>query len=158
MGFMGTILLVSLVCVYSLGMMQGGMAALAMYIDLPSLLLLILWTLPVLLGSGMTRDFLRAFPRAFSMKADIRREGMLRSMEALQLVQRAVWIAGILGFLISFVFIGGNAKNMEQAQFWANVAVAAIVLVYAALLNLLLLAVYGRLKKRYIDFLNGHGV
>ena len=42
---------------------------------------------------------------------------------------------------------------MRENVFWLNMAVAVIPVIYAGAFDLIFLAVYGRLKKRYIDFM-----
>lgn len=125
------------------------------YVDIPSLLLVIFWTLPVLIGAGMLKDFGKSFGRAFSTKKVCTREELVRSMEAVQLTQRANWVAGILGFLPAFIYICRCFRfgEIDAQIFVINVAVASIALFYAAIINLVLLAVYGRLKKRYIEYM-----
>lgn len=144
-----------LVFLYSLVIMSGGFATTPNYIDLPSLILIVLWTLPVLIGAGLLKDFGASFRRAFSTKLLCTREELARSMEAVQLAQKANWIAGLLGFLIAFVYICKSYGEMGAEVFLLNVSVAVIVIIYAAMLNLILLAVYGRLKKRYMDYMQG---
>lgn len=154
MSILLVVIAVALVFLYSL-VISGGFGAMASYIDLPSLILIILWTVPVLISAGMLKDFARSFRRAFSTKLVYTREELMCSMEAVQLAQRSNWIAGILGFLIAFVYICKNYGEIGVESFLLNIAVAVIVVIYAAVLNLILLAVYGRLKKRCMDYMQG---
>lgn len=125
------------------------------YADITSLLLVIFWTLPVLIGAGMLKDFGKSFGRAFSTKKVCTREELVRSMEAVKLTQKSNWVAGILGFISAFIYICRRFcfDEIDAQIFVINVAVASITLFYAAIINLVLLAVYGRLKKRYIEYM-----
>lgn len=125
----------------------------SMYIDLPSLILILLWTIPVLIVTGMLKDFVASFQRAFSRKKVCERADLQRSMEAVLLAEKANWLAGILGFLLAFVCICQQTAWMGREVFLANIAVAVITLIYAVVLNMLLLVVYGRLKKRYMNYM-----
>ncbi len=183
MSMLFVVIAVVVVFLYSIFITIGGFGnsivmELPNYIDLPSLLLILLWTIPVLIGAGMFKDFRKAFSRAFSVKTVCTRkaepmdgaklvfgafsvktvctrEELMRSMEAVQLAQRANWVAGLLGFLTAFVSICKRFGEIGAEIFMLNVAVAVITLIYAAIINLILLAVYGRLKKRYIEYMQG---
>lgn len=147
-----SIVAVVLVTLYTVAIMDGGILMIASFIDIPSLLIIVLWTVPVLVGAGMIRDFFASFKRMFS-KTVCTREDLSRSMESVQLAQKANWTGGILGFVMAFVYICQRYADIGAELFMCNLAVAVIILVYAALLNLLLLMVYGRLKKRYMDYM-----
>lgn len=160
MSILFEVIAAAVVLMFSIFVTVGGFGNISLadmtgYIDSPSLIIILLWTFPVLIGAGMLKDFVKAFGRAFSTKKTGTREELMRSMEAVQLAQRANWVAGILGFLAALVYICKSYGEIGTEIFLLNVAVAVIVLIYAALFNLILLAVYGRLKKRYIEYMQG---
>lgn len=151
MSILVTMIAVLLVFGYSLLLMEGDLVMVLNYIDIPSLLFILLLAIPILISAGLLKDFWLSYKRAFSAPVCATRAELQRSMEAVALAGRANWTASIFSFLISLFFICRN--DMEINIFWVNVSVAVLPLFYAAMLNLVLLAVYGRLKKRCIDYM-----
>lgn len=160
MSILVTMIAVVLVFAYSMLLVEGGLVMVLNFFDIPSLLLILLLVIPILISAGLIKDFRLSFKRAFLERMSVTRAELKRSMEAVMLAVRANWTAGIFCFLISSCLIWGLdmeeiGGNLEQYIhiFLANVAVAVLPLFYAAVLNLILLAVYGRLKKRCIDYM-----
>lgn len=130
-----------------------GVADLPNFTDIPSLIILLLLVIPVLISAGMFRDFRASFRRAFSVRVACTRVELQRSMEAVKLARKSNFTAGIFGFLTAFVIVCKSYDVLEENVFWLNMAVAVIPIIYAEVFDLIFLAVYGRLKKRYIDFM-----
>lgn len=148
-----TIIALVLVFLYTAVLSVEGISSMSNYIDMPSLIILLLLVIPVLISAGMLKDFLAAFKRAFSAQMTYTRAELQRSMEAVKLARKGNITAGLFGFLISFVFLCKSFDAQQQYVFWVNMAVAVIPVIYAAAFDLIFLAVYGRLKKRYMDFM-----
>lgn len=154
-----TIVAVLLAFLYTIALSVEGFATLYNYIDIPSMIILLLLVIPVLISAGMFRDFCVSFKRAFSAQIICTRAELQRSMEAVKLARKSNYAAGIFGFLISFVFVCKGYDLSDAHVFWLNMAVAVIPVIYAVALDLIFLAVYGRLKKRYMDFMQmGYGM
>lgn len=148
-----TVVAVVLVALYTALLSANGMAALPNYLDIPSLLILLLLVIPVLISAGMLKDFFVSFKRAFSAQITCTRVELQRSMEAVKLARKSNYTAGVFGFLLAFVHVCKCYDRVQPYVFWVNMAVAIIPLIYAAAFDLVFLAVYGRLKKRYMDFM-----
>ena len=153
MGIFVTIIALVLVFLYTAFLSVEGITSLVNYIDMPSLIILVLLVVPVLISAGMLRDFCASFRRAVSLQTACTRAELQRSMEAVKLARRSNYTAGLFGFLIAFVFVCRGYESMRENVFWLNMAVAVIPVIYAGAFDLIFLAVYGRLKKRYIDFM-----
>ncbi len=153
MGIFVTIIALVLVFLYTAFLSVEGITSLVNYIDMPSLIILVLLVVPVSISAGMLRDFCASFRRAFSLQTACTRAELQRSMEAVKLARRSNYTAGLFGFLIAFVFVCRGYESMRENVFWLNMAVAVIPVIYAGAFDLIFLAVYGRLKKRYIDFM-----
>lgn len=148
-----TVIAVLLAFLYTIALSVEGFASVYNYIDIPSMIILLLLVIPVLISAGMLRDFCASFKRAFSAQIICTRAELQRSMEAVKLARKSNYTAGIFGFLISFVFVCKGYDPAGAYVFWMNMAVAVIPVIYAMALDLIFLAVYGRLKKRYMDFM-----
>lgn len=155
MSILVTIIGVVLVLLLTASWTSEGMtmAALPNYIDVPSLIILLLLVIPVLISAGMFRDFRASFRRAFSVRVTCTRVELQRSMEAVKLARKSNFTAGIFGFLTAFVIVCKRYDALGEKVFWFCMAVAVLPVIYAAVFDLIFLAVYGRLKKRYIDFM-----
>lgn len=153
MSILVTILALALAFLFTMCMSAEGMAALPNYIDTPSLIILLLLVIPVLISAGMFHDFRASFRRAFSVRVTCTRVELQRSMEAVKLARKSNFTAGIFGFLTAFVLVCKSYDVLEENVFWFCMAVAVLPVIYAAVFDLIFLAVYGRLKKRYIDFM-----
>lgn len=160
MSILVTMIAVVLVFAYSVVLMEGGLVTVLNFLDIPSLLLILLLVIPILISAGLIKDFRLSFKRAFLERMSVTRAELKRSMEAVMLAVRANWMAGIFSFLIGSCFIwrldmeelGGSLEQYIHL-FLVNMSVAVLPLFYAVVLNLILLAVYGRLKKRCIDYM-----
>ena len=148
-----TVIALVLVILYTALLSGDGMTVLPNYFDIPSLLILLLLVIPVLISAGMFRDFRASFRRAFSAQITCTRVELQRSMEAVKLARKSNWTAGIFSFLLGFVYVCKCYDEKDTYVFWVNMAVAVITIMYAAVFDLIYLAVYGRLKKRYMDFM-----
>lgn len=133
-----------------------GVADLPNFTDIPSLIILLLLVIPVLISAGMFRDFWAAFGRAFSARMTCTRVELQRSMEAIKLARKSNYAAGLFGFLTAFIISCkryGYDDAMNERIFWVYMAIAILPVFYAVVFDLIFLTVYGRLKKRYIDFM-----
>lgn len=155
MSILVTIIALTLAFFFTLCMSSEGIgtAVLYNYIDLTSLIILLLLVIPVLISAGMFRDFRASFRRAFSVRVACTRVELQRSMEAVKLARKSNFTAGIFGFLTAFVIVCKSYDALGENVFWLNMSVAVIPVIYAVVFDLIFLAVYGRLKKRYIDFM-----
>ena len=154
------------VFVFTEGVFMGfPMGWIATIVDIPSLVILLLMTLPVLPASGLGKDFVNAFRLFFGKKG---REGLAerkKAVEALDERERSLkepllwkWFFGIAGgiFAVLLQFIGlCNLKEEYDMIVWRlNLAVMIIPLVYAYMIKLLLLPIKSRLNKEMIDFMD----
>lgn len=118
-------------------------AAIVNYLDPASLIMLLLVTLPVLLSSGLLRDFNNAFRLSIKRSAVCSKIELLRAIEAVTLTIKALWTAGIVDTLLGLIFAFTSDEFI-----CAYVGIAMISLLYAAFLNILLLPMRSRLLVR----------
>lgn len=74
-----------------------------------------------------------------------------RSLDAVEMMQKQVACAGIISMLLSFIHILGNLSDL--AQLGPNIAVAILTLLYAVILEMLLLPLQIEAKRRIIDYM-----
>jgi len=122
--------------------------------DVPSLLMLAFITLPVLLASGLGKDFLNAFRLFFGKKEYSRLAERKKAIEALDVAIKSLRAGGIITVLLQFIGICNVLKEFDILKWQANMAVLLLPLVYAYMLNLLLLPIKSRLSKEVIDYMN----
>lgn len=143
----GTILVLQVVCMilgmaYIMSAMETG--SIRYFVDFPTLILLLLFSLPVLFISGMWKDFLRAFhigkeDRKYSLCE------MRNSLHAVDLVQKQIVYAGIMCMAVQMVIVAVNYDSMES--FTGNIAVVFIFLIYIAILQMLIMPMKAYVQK-----------
>lgn len=119
------------------------------YMDLPSLLLILLLTIPMLFASGLFKDFLRAFPIAVSKKKEYSVYEMKRSALAMQMMMRLVMYAGVFSTFVALVLVLGGLDTPETLG--PNVAVAMLTILYAVMIDMILLIFHTMVKSRLLD-------
>lgn len=121
--------------------MSGGLSA---FVDLPSIILILSFSIPMLMGSGLTKDFTRGFS---IMGQKINTYSLLelrKTQTALKLMIKLLLFSGLIGTLTGII---GMAVNMhDMSTFMPNLAVSLLTLLYSLLLVCLLLPVKARVN------------
>lgn len=141
------ILLVSETCILQEGDLHR--AALALF-DPPSLIIILVFTVPVLVRGGVWKDFKRAF---FLMKKGYacHLSELRRTQDVLEMLQRQVFCAGILAMLLTFISMMRSLSDLSAIG--PSLAVAILTVLYATVIEMLLLPLQLEVKRRIIDFL-----
>lgn len=126
----------------------AGMDRVRYYVDLPHLGLLILVCIPVLVSSGLQKDFLRAFRIAGTSSGKTSLREMKRSKEALALVMKSLLATGAFSAVYSIIMILADEeiRSSSGGDICILLSVSLIGLLYALTINLLLLPLYEKLK------------
>ncbi|MGE5677221.1 MAG: hypothetical protein ACM3ZR_04105 [Pseudomonadota bacterium] len=121
--------------------MSGGLSA---FVDLPSLILILSFSIPMLMASGLTQDFTRGF-RIMGQKINTCSLLELRKTQtAIKLMVKLLLISGLIGTLAGIV---GMAVTMhDMSYFMPNLAVSLLTLLYSLLFICLLLPVKARVN------------
>lgn len=136
---------------YLIGLCSGvGMEALSWCIDAPTLICILILSVPLLFRKGMGKDFIRAFKMQFGKKSYTLGE-MRRSLDAVEFMQKQILYAGLIAMILPVIFILGQLTDVEI--FGANLAVALIALLYTAFLELLLLPLQLEAKRRIVNYM-----
>ncbi len=114
------------------------------YLDLPSLAVILTLSLAVLLISGLLGDFFKGF-KLMTQKENIYSSIELKRIgEALKLSIRTVLLSGVFGTLTGLI---GSLSNLsDPASIPQSFGAAALTLLYAIVLTFILLPVQAKAK------------
>lgn len=142
-----SILLFMALCVgYSVLSTSGGIGSIIHYIDPASLVVMVLIVLPVLMSSGLFHDFNNAFKFSTIRQKPCSRTALLRAIEAVNLVIKALWASGVFNSVFTIIQLLATADGMDYLA--KALSVSLITLLYAAFLVILLLPLKSRLLVR----------
>lgn len=114
------------------------------FVDVPSLVVILGITLPILLASGLQKDFLRGL-RLMQLKENPFTAIELRqSVVALKLVNKGLLLGGVLGTLFGLVVV--LSQSVPSDKLGPSLAVALLTLVYSIVLSGLLIPVQARVE------------
>lgn len=112
-----------------------------LYVDLPSLVLIVTFTVPILFASGLHMDFLKSFKLMRSKENLFSVIELKRMLQAVKLVIKTTLTSGILGSLI------GSIAILSKGTFvLGHFSVAMISLLYGIIFVLVLLPIEARIK------------
>ena len=123
----------------------GGLHGLIYFIDMPSIILLILLLVPMLLNAGVLKDLNNAFRIGARRKVQAKRLELMRAVEAVSFTIKALWTAGIFSVIFQFsIAIIGKAPDADMAFLYT--AVSIIPIWYTTFFVILLLPLRTRLN------------
>ena len=123
----------------------GGLHGLIYFIDMPSIILLILLLVPMLLNAGVLKDLNNAFRLGARRKVQAKRLELMRAVEAVSFTIKALWTAGIFSVIFQFsIVIMGKAPDADMAFLYT--AVSIIPIWYTTFFVILLLPLRTRLN------------
>lgn len=128
----------------------NGIGTVIKFMDLPGLTCILVLTVPVLLRSGLGKDFMRAF-KLFKKSYKCHLSELRRTLDAVEMMQKQVVCAGIFCMLFSFVYVLTTVDAPEMLG--PNMAVAVLTIFYAVILEMLLLPLQIEVKRRIIDYI-----
>ena len=124
---------------------EGGLHGLIYFIDMPSIILLILLLVPMLLNAGVLKDLNNAFRIGARRKVQAKRLELMRAVEAVSFTIKALWTAGIFSVIFQFsIAIIGKAPDADMAFLYT--AVSIIPIWYTTFFVILLLPLRTRLN------------
>lgn len=125
--------------------------ALSWFIDFPTLLVMVIFVVPVLMRGGMWKDFKRAF-QLLRKRYDCRLSELRRTKDVLEMIQKQIWYAGILTMMVSIMYIMVNIS--DPSLLGPNVAISILTLFYTVVLEMLLLPLQLEVKRRIINYMD----
>ena len=128
-----------------------GMSMLACYIDMPSLILLIVLCVPMLISSGLMKDFNRAFKIGITKNKEVSLTEIKRSIEAVELVMKVLIYGAVFILIFTLIIILRSLNDLSHLG--PNLAVAVLPLIYALALELILIPLKSRLRIKMMEFM-----
>ncbi len=125
--------------------------ALSWFIDFPTLLVMVIFVVPVLMRGGMWKDFKRAF-QLLKKRYDCRLSELRRTKDVLEMIQKQIWYAGILTMMVSIMYIMVNIS--DPSLLGPNIAISILTLFYTVVLEMLLLPLQLEVKRRIINYMD----
>lgn len=113
---------------------REGINSFSNFIDVPTMVILLIFTVPVLFASGMAEDFAMAFQMGKKQCSLVQ---MKKTLEAVKLLQRLVLCGAGFTTMISLLFILHMLD--EPAAFGPNLAVAILAVFYGIIIESLLI-------------------
>lgn len=124
----------------------------AYYIDPISLVILLLVGIPVLISTGLMKDFNNAFKLGLSKKKEGTIRDVKRAIEAVALFQKVIITTGIVAFFLSAILV--VIQKPEYEILLPSIAVALVAPLYASVMALILQPLEVSLKLRLQDMLH----
>lgn len=121
-----------------------------MYLDSPSMILLLVLTIPVLFRNGLGKDFLRAF-KLLKKSYNCRLGELRRTLDAVEMMQKQIIWAAIIILMVSFMQVAANISDIHSIG--PSIAVICLSILYAAVMEMLLLPLQVETKRRIIDYM-----
>ncbi len=119
-------------------------------VDIPSLVIILVLTVPVLFKGGLWRDFKRAW-RLLWKDYNCHLIEVRRALDVVEMMQKQVLYAGTISVLLIFITILRNLSDL--ASLGPNLAVAILTMLYATIIEMLLLPLQLEVKRRIIDYM-----
>lgn len=132
-------------CIGFLTLSTGG--NIVYFIDMPSLVLLILIVVPMLMSAGLLKDFNNAFRLGIKVKKPAKKAELVRAIEAVSFTIKVLWAGAIFCTVFQLVTVVVEHTD-DYAVLFACSAISLVPLSYATFLALLLLPLQSRLKVR----------
>lgn len=114
------------------------------FIDIPSLIVILGVCIPILLASGLAKDFIRGFKVMQRLPNQLTEIELKRTLIAISLVMKSTIIGGLLGTLVGSVAIGANIDSITKLG--PSIGVALLTILYAVVFYVMLLPVQYRVK------------
>lgn len=121
------------------------------FLDAVSFVMLGILTVPMLISSGLVKDFNNAFRLSMSKNKISSMGEVKRAIEAVNLVMKVVLVAGV--FIATCLFVIMLHELDAPETLGPKTAIAILSLVYALAINLFLLPLKSRLKMRLQDYM-----
>lgn len=135
---------------YGNGDSMFEMYRLRFLIDLPSLIIVLVFTVPALFKGGVWKDFMRAW-KLLRKDYTCHLSELRRTLDVVEMMQKQLIYAGVLCMLLSFITILGQLTRPEHLG--PNLAVAILTILYAVIFEMLLLPLQLEVKRRIIDYM-----
>lgn len=118
-------------------------ASLNVYIDIPSIVLIIGFTIPLLMASGLMGDFLKGFKVMREKENSFTALELKRMMIANKLSITLLLLSGMMGSVIGVI---GMLTHLDNLQIGPSLAMAVLTFFYALVLTVVLVPIQAKIK------------
>lgn len=143
-------IMVGIILLVTYGYGEISLRQLLFLIDMPSLIIILIFTVPVLFRGGVWKDFKRAW-RLLRKDYNCHLSEIRRSLDVVEMLQKQVLYAGVISLLLTLILILGMLSDL--ASLGPNLAVAILTMLYAMIIEMLLLPLQLEAKRRIIDYM-----
>lgn len=143
-------IMVGIILLVTYGYGEISLRQLLFLIDMPSFIIILVFTVPVLFRGGVWKDFKRAW-RLLRKDYSCHLSEIRRSLDVVEMLQKQVLYAGVISLLLTIILILGMLSDL--ASLGPNLAVAILTMLYAMIIEMLLLPLQLEAKRRIIDYM-----
>lgn len=131
---LGEILLLVVIFLSNILMGGGGLSSIAWFVDLPSILLIIIVLIPGLLIMGVWGDFIKSFSVGMKPYSLLELKNIIAAVDA---AQKTTIFAALIAIIVSGVLVLGNISDISVIG--PNLAVCFLAGLYAVIIEFFLL-------------------
>lgn len=131
---LGEILLLVVIFLSNILMGGGGLSSIAWFVDLPSILLIIIVLIPGLLIMGVWGDFIKSFSVGMKPYSLLELKNIIAAVDA---AQKITIFAALIAIIVSGVLVLGNISDISVIG--PNLAVCFLAGLYAVIIEFFLL-------------------
>lgn len=140
--------ILALVLVTIIGCLIGSPATVLDFFDVPCILLILLVDIPILLSSGLLKDFNNAFRIALGKERSITVTELKRAIEAVNLMSKTTLYSGLFLFMIEAIITLHRLD--DPASLGPTISVSLLFFLYTSGLAIILLPLKSILNVRMI--------
>ena len=118
-------------------------ATLNVYIDFPSIVLIIGFTIPILMASGLLGDFMKGFKVMSEKENSFTALELKRMLIANKLAISLILLSGIMGSIIGGI---GILTHLDNLQIGPSLAMAVLTFFYAIIFTVLFIPIQAKIK------------
>lgn len=123
----------------------------AWFVDFPTLVIMIVFIVPVLMRGGLWKDFKRSL-KMLRKDYVCRLSELRRTKDVLEMMQKQIWYAAILTMMVSIIYVMVNIS--DPSLLGPNIAISVLTLFYAVIFEMLLLPLQLEVKRRIINYMD----
>ncbi len=133
-------ILIFLVFLVVLGLISGG--TLLIFVDFPSLVVILTLTIPILLASGLFQDMVNGFKQMGKKENSYSMIELKRILQACKLTIRARLMSGIIGTIVGTISLLSNLTKPEMIG--PSLAVAILTVFYSIVFTFVILPIQAK--------------
>lgn len=131
---LGELILLIVICLFNILMSGGGLSSIRWFLDLPSLVLIIIVLIPGLLIMGIWKDFIKSFSVGIKKYSLLELKNIIGAVD---FAQKMTVFAALFAIIVSSILILGNIENLSVLG--PNLAVCFLAGLYAVIIEFFLL-------------------